>query len=73
MSVKKINPKDVKITLLTKKQAEKLPVEILNKGSRWWLRSPYNSNLASVVDSDGWEWLVIADFVNQLVKEMTED
>lgn len=30
-------------------------------------------NAISLMIGDGWEWLVIADFVNRLVKEMTEE
>lgn len=54
MSIKRIDPKEAKITLLTEEQAEKLPIEMLKRGCRWWLRSPTNSRYAANVSRDGW-------------------
>lgn len=55
---------EVKITLLTEEQAEKLPPKMLEKGAWWWLRSPDDFYCATIADYNGLMYYNSADVGN---------
>lgn len=62
--MKHFDPKETKITLLTIKQAKKLPRKVRTCGDWWWLRSPGYFQTRTAIVHDGGGIIRSGDYVD---------